>query len=91
MEPGCGYRSVSTPLCKVPLLLLTLALLITAAGWLWQAVGQGRYQSRVAQLAATFPSDYAFGTLVVGAANNTSTEQVVCPSRKVWPVASGAI
>src|SRR3954447_6116848 len=30
-----------------------------------------------AQLAATFPSAYAFGTLTVGGAGNTSTEQVV--------------
>jgi len=40
-----------------------------------------------AQLAATFPSDYAFGTLVVGAANNTSTEQVVnVKSNASWGV-----
>jgi hypothetical protein len=40
-----------------------------------------------AQLAATFPSAYAFGTLTVGGAGNTSTEQVVnVKSNASWGV-----
>src|SRR5204863_8269878 len=38
-----------------------------------------------AQLAATFPSAYDFGTLAVGGAGNTSTEQVVnVKSNAAW-------
>ena len=36
-----------------------LALLITGAGWIWQAVGQRRYQSRVAELAAQWRMHYS--------------------------------
>jgi hypothetical protein len=40
-----------------------------------------------AQLAATFPSAYAFGTLTVGGAGNTSTEQIVnVKSNASWGV-----
>src|SRR4051812_43614689 len=40
-----------------------------------------------AQLAATFPSAYAFGTLTVGGSGNTSTEQVVnIKSNASWGV-----
>src|SRR3954466_10897248 len=40
-----------------------------------------------APLAATFPSAYAFGTLTVGGAGNTSTEQVVnVKSNASWGV-----
>jgi len=68
-------------------LLGTLAAAPSAQAATTASGSQAITGTPTAQLAATFPSNYAFGTLVVGAANNTSTEQVVnIKSNASWGV-----
>jgi hypothetical protein len=42
-----------------PWFLLTFALLLTAAGWLWQVVAVGRYQTQVSRLASQWRMHYS--------------------------------
>jgi hypothetical protein len=58
-------------------LLAALALAPTASAAIGATGSQAVTGTPTAQLEATFPSDYAFGTFVVGGSGNTSTEQLV--------------
>jgi hypothetical protein len=42
-----------------PWFLLTFALLLTAAGWLWQVIAVGRYQTQISQLASQWRMHYS--------------------------------
>src|SRR5438067_782874 len=63
MEAGRSFCSspstIYHPRPMTPWYLLILALLLTAAGWLWQVVAMGRYQSRLAELATQWRMHYS--------------------------------
>lgn len=68
-------------------LLAALALAPSAVAATTASGSQSVTGTPTAQLAATFPSAYSFGTLTVGGAGNTSTEQIVnVKSNASWGV-----
>src|SRR4051812_49951214 len=68
-------------------LFATLAAAPSASAAISASGSQAVTGTPTAQLAATFPSNYAFGTLTVGGSGNTSTEQLVnVKSNASWGV-----